>query len=36
MYDLVVSLIGELPPEFKFIYSIVTLVLAVLTVSFLF
>lgn len=36
MYDLVVELIGELPTEFTFIYSILTLVLATLLISFLF
>lgn len=36
MYDIVVQLIGELPTEFSFIYSILTLVLATLIISFLF
>ena len=36
MYDLVVELVGELPTEFTFIYSILTLVLSMLVVSFLF
>lgn len=36
MYDLVVELIGELPTEFTFIYSILTLVLSTLLISFLF
>lgn len=36
MYDLVVELIGELPKEFEFIYSILTLVLSTLVISFLF
>lgn len=36
MYDVVVNLIGELPLEFTFIYSIVTLVLSILLISFLF
>lgn len=36
MYQLVQDLIGELPQEFTFIYSILTLVLALLVISFLF
>lgn len=36
MYDIVVQLIGELPPEFKFIYALVTVVLANLVIGFLF
>ena len=36
MYDLVVELVGELPTEYTFIYSILTLVLALLVISFLF
>lgn len=36
MYDLIVDLVGELPIEFTFIYSILTLVLSTLTISFLF
>jgi len=36
MYDIIVSLIGELPTEFHFIYSILTLVLSTLVISFLF
>ena len=36
MYDIVVQLIGELPTEFHFIYSILTLVLSTLVISFLF
>ena len=36
MYDIVVQLIGDLPTEFHFIYSILTLVLSVLVISFLF
>ena len=36
MYDIVVQLIGELPTEFQFIYSILTLVLSTLIISFLF
>lgn len=36
MYDFVVDLIGTLPTEFTFIYSIVTLVFAVLVLTFLF
>lgn len=36
MYEIIVSLIGELPQEFTFIYSILTLVLSTLIISFLF
>lgn len=36
MYDMIVELIGELPTEFTFIYSILTLVLSLLIISFLF
>lgn len=36
MYDFVVDLIGELPTEFTFIYSILTLVMGVLILLFLF
>lgn len=36
MYDIIVQLIGELPTEFHFIYSILTLVLSGLVISFLF
>ena len=36
MYEIIVSLIGELPTEFHFIYSILTLVLSTLIISFLF
>lgn len=36
MYDMIVQLIGELPQEFTFIYSILTLVLSALLISFLF
>ena len=36
MYDIIVSLIGELPTEFHFIYSVLTLVLSTLIISFLF
>ena len=36
MYQLVQELIGELPQEFTFIYAILTIVLALLVVSFLF
>lgn len=36
MYDIVVQLIGELPTEFHFIYSILTLILSTLIISFLF
>ena len=36
MYDIIVQLVGELPQEFTFIYSILTLVLSTLVISFLF
>lgn len=36
MYDIIVNLIGELPSEFTFIYSILTLVLSMLVITFLF
>ena len=36
MYDIIVNLIGELPTEFTFIYSILTLVLSTLVITFLF
>ncbi len=36
MYDIVKQLIGTLPTEFEFVYIIVTLVLAMLLISFLF
>ena len=36
MYEIIVQLIGELPTEFHFIYSILTLVLSTLVISFLF
>lgn len=36
MYGLVKSLIGDLPVEFTFIYAILTLVLGVLIITFLF
>lgn len=36
MYDIVKQLIGTLPTEFDFVYIIVTLVLAMLVISFLF
>lgn len=36
MYQLIQELIGELPQEFTFIYAILTIVLALLVVSFLF
>lgn len=36
MYDVIVNLIGELPIEFTFIYSILTLVMAMLIIVFLF
>lgn len=36
MYDFIVDLIGELPTEFTFIYSILTLVMGFLILMFLF
>ena len=36
MYDIIVQLIGDLPTEFHFIYSLLTLVLSTLIISFLF
>ena len=36
MYDIVKQLIGTLPTEFEFVYIIVTLVLAMLVIRFLF
>lgn len=36
MYDIIVNLIGELPAEFTFIYSILTLVMSMLVITFLF
>ena len=36
LYQLIVNLVGPLPSEFTFIYSILTLVLAILILSFLF
>lgn len=36
MYNVVVNLIGELPTEFSFIYSILTLVMGMLIIVFLF
>ena len=36
MYDIIVQLIGDVPQEFTFIYSILTLVLSTLILSFLF
>lgn len=36
MYDMIVNLIGEVPTEFTFIYSILTLVLSMLIITFLF
>lgn len=36
MYDMVTELIGELPTEFTFIYGILTLVISLLIISFLF
>lgn len=36
MYDVIVNLVGELPTEFTFIYSILTLVISMLIITFLF
>ena len=36
MYELIQSIVGELPTEFTFIYSILTLVLSTLIICFLF
>lgn len=36
MYDVIKNLIGTLPTEFEFIYAIITLLLAMLLISFLF
>lgn len=36
MYDIIVDIVGELPNEFTFIYSILTLVASALVISFLF
>lgn len=36
MYDIVKELIGTLPTEFEFIYAIVTLLVAILLIMFLF
>lgn len=36
MYEIIVQLIGDLPNEFHFIYSILTLVFSTLIISFLF
>lgn len=36
MYDIIVELVGTLPKEFEFIYSILTLVLSTLLITFLF
>lgn len=36
MYDIIVNLIGELPTEFTFIYSILTLVMGMLIIAFFF
>ena len=36
LYQLIVNLVGPLPSEFTFIYSILSLVLAMLILSFLF
>ncbi|MGN1342157.1 MAG: hypothetical protein ACI4VL_02890 [Bacilli bacterium] len=36
MYDVIKELIGTVPTEFEFIYAILTLVLGLLLISFLF
>lgn len=36
IYDFIVSFVGTLPDEFSFIYAILTLVLSMLILSFLF
>lgn len=36
MYDFIIDLVGTLPTEFEFIYSILTLVFSSLILSFLF
>lgn len=36
MYEIIVQLVGDLPTEFHFIYSILTLVFSTLVISFLF
>ena len=36
MYEVVKQLVGVLPTEFEFIYSILTLLLSSLTITFLF
>lgn len=36
MYEIIVNLIGELPTEFTFIYSILTLTISLLLIVFLF
>lgn len=36
MYDFIVDLVGTLPTEFEFIYSILTLVFSTLVLTFLF
>lgn len=36
MYDIIVGLVGTLPEEFEFIYSILALVLSTLLIAFLF
>lgn len=36
MYDIIINLIGDLPTEFTFIYSILTLVMGMLIITFLF
>lgn len=36
MYDFIVDLVGTLPTEFEFIYSILTLVLSTVILTFLF
>ena len=36
MYDMVTELVGPIPTEFTFIYVILTLVISLLVISFLF
>ncbi len=36
MYEVIKNLIGELPPEFTFVYAILTLVFGTLIITFLF
>lgn len=36
MYEIIQNIVGEVPTEFTFIYSILTLVVGLLVISFLF